>query len=175
MTNQRTSAAAIQLLVLDVDGVLTDGRLYYGARGEVMKVFDVKDGLGMQQLAAAGVTLAIISGRRSPAVVRRARDLGVRHVFQGVDDKLAVFERLRKRLGFEAVECACVGDDLPDVAMMQTAGLAFAVCDAHMSALRVADVVTSKPGGRGAVREVCDVLMVARHHDAGSARKATRK
>ncbi|HVY81742.1 MAG TPA: HAD-IIIA family hydrolase [Steroidobacteraceae bacterium] len=162
MPAKRSDPAAIELLVLDVDGVLTDGRLYYGARGEVLKVFDVKDGLGIKRLMRAGVTVAIISGRRSPMVKRRARDLGIKHVFQGSSDKLPIFERLRKRLKLEPAACAIVGDDLPDVPLMRAAGLAFAVADAHPAAIQAADRVTPQAGGRGAVRSVCDLLLAAR-------------
>jgi 3-deoxy-D-manno-octulosonate 8-phosphate phosphatase (KDO 8-P phosphatase) len=162
MPSRPTDPAAIALLVLDVDGVLTDGRLHYGARGEVLKVFDVKDGYGIRKVMEAGVAVAIISGRRSPAVARRARELGIRHVFQGADDKLAVFERLRKRLRLEAAQCACVGDDAPDVPIMRVAGLAFAVADAHPVALHAAHMASPKAGGRGAVRDICDLLIAAR-------------
>ncbi len=162
MPNRRTDPADIALLVLDVDGVLTDGRLYFGARGEALKVFDVKDGNGIKQLMDAGVAVAIISGRRSPAVARRARELGIRHVFQGNSDKLPVFERLRKRLRLEAAQCACVGDDVPDVPIMRAAGLAFTVSDAHPAALAAADMASPNPGGRGAVRDICDLLIAAR-------------
>lgn len=148
--------------MLDVDGVLTDGRLYFGARGEVLKVFDVKDGYGLRKLMDAGVDVAIISGRRSPAVARRARELGIRHVFQGASDKLPVFQRLRKRLRLDASQCACVGDDVPDVPIMRAAGLAFAVADAHPEALKAADMATPNSGGRGAVRDICDLLIAAR-------------
>jgi 3-deoxy-D-manno-octulosonate 8-phosphate phosphatase (KDO 8-P phosphatase) len=162
MPAKRSDPAAIELLILDVDGVLTDGRLYYSARGEVLKVFDVKDGLGIKRLMAAGVTVAIISGRRSPMVTRRARDLGIKHVYQGSADKLPIFERLRKRLKLDAAACAIVGDDAPDVPVMRAAGLAFAVADAHPVAIQAADRVTPQAGGRGAVRSVCDLLLSAR-------------
>jgi len=156
------SAARVRLLVLDVDGVLTDGRLYYGARGEALKVFHVRDGLGLKLLAAAGVTVAVISGRRSSMTGRRCRELGVKHLVQGVDDKLAAFRRLRARLAIAASACACVGDDLPDVPLMREVGLSFAVADAHREARRAARVVTELPGGGGAVREICDFLLEAR-------------
>ena len=162
MPSRHTDPAAIELLVLDVDGVLTDGRLYYSARGEVLKVFDVKDGLGIKRLMQAGVQVAIISGRRSAMVARRARDLGIQHVSQGSADKLPIFERLRKRLKLDASACAIVGDDLPDVPVMRAAGLAFAVADAHPVAIQSADMVTPQGGGRGAVRSVCDLLIAAR-------------
>jgi len=152
----------VQMLVLDVDGVLTDGRLYYGARGESLKVFHVRDGHGVKQVAAAGITVAIISGRKSAAVTRRARELGIRHVTQGVTDKLACLTRLSKARSLSLEQCACVGDDTPDAPMLQAAGVAIAVADAHPDALAVADLVTSRAGGQGAVREVCDWLLNSR-------------
>ena len=151
--------ASIRLLVLDVDGVLTDGRLYFGSRGEALKAFHVRDGVGLQQLQRAGFKVAVISGRRSPMVAARCRELGVRHVLQGVGDKLAALRRLCARLRLTPAACACVGDDLPDVPLMRAAALSFAVADAHRVARRAADVVTRLPGGRGAVREVCDHLL----------------
>ena len=159
-------AARVRLLVLDVDGVLTDGRLYYGARGEALKVFHVRDGHGLKLLAAAGVTVAVISGRRSSMTARRCRELGVRHLLQGVEDKLAAFQRLRGRLRLPANACACVGDDVPDVPLMREVGLAFAVADAHPQARSAAHVITRLSGGSGAVREVCDHLLEARRHAA---------
>jgi 3-deoxy-D-manno-octulosonate 8-phosphate phosphatase (KDO 8-P phosphatase) len=158
----RKAAAAIRLLVLDVDGTMTDGRLYFGPRGEAFKVFHVRDGQGIKRLDAAGVQVAVISGRRSKMVSVRCRELGVEHVIQGAEDKVLAFERLRKRLKIEASESACVGDDAVDVPLMKVVKLAFAVADAHRDALRAADVVTSLPGGQGAVREVCDYLLDAR-------------
>lgn len=156
------SAARVRLLVLDVDGVLTDGRLYYGTRGEALKVFHVRDGAGLKLLAAAGVIVAVISGRRSAMTSRRCRELGVGHVMQGIEDKLAAFHRLRGRLGMTSSVCACVGDDVPDVPLMREVGLSFAVADAHAQARSAAHVVTRLPGGQGAVREVCDYLLDAR-------------
>jgi 3-deoxy-D-manno-octulosonate 8-phosphate phosphatase (KDO 8-P phosphatase) len=154
--------APIRLLVLDVDGVLTDGRLYYGPRGESLKVFDVRDGYGIVRLLGAGIAIAVISGRRSRMVSARCRELGIRHVHQGVADKLAVLKRLCHRLRLTPADCACVGDDLPDVPLMRVAALAFAVPDAPFAVRRAAHRVTRRPGGRGAVREVCDLLL-ARH------------
>jgi len=156
----------VRLLVLDVDGVLTDGLLYFGARGEALKVFHVRDGLGVKLLAAAGVTVAVISGRRSGMTARRCRELGVRHLLQGVEDKLAAFHHLRRRLRVPLDACACVGDDVPDVPLMREAGLSFAVADAHPQARSAAQIITRLPGGRGAVREVCDYLLEARRHAA---------
>ena len=150
---------SIRLLVLDVDGVLTDGRLYFGPRGEALKAFHVRDGVGLKELQRAGLAVAVISGRRSPIVAARCRELGVRHVLQGVGDKLAALTRLCARLKLTPSACACVGDDLPDVPVMRAAALSFAVADAHHAARRAADIVTRLPGGRGAVREVCDHLL----------------
>jgi 3-deoxy-D-manno-octulosonate 8-phosphate phosphatase (KDO 8-P phosphatase) len=149
----------IRLLVLDVDGVLTDGRLYYGPRGEALKAFHVQDGHGIVQLLRAGIAVAVISGRRSPMVSTRCRELGVRHVFQGASDKLPVLERLLKRLGLTAAQCACVGDDLPDLPLFERVGLSFAVADAVPAVRRRADRTTRARGGRGAVREVCEQLL----------------
>jgi len=149
----------IRLLVLDVDGVLTDGRLYYGARGEALKCFHVRDGHGIKQLRAAGIDVAVISGRRSPAVARRCRELGVAHVVQGAEDKLAAFTRLIERLGVKPAECACIGDDAPDVPLLRAAGESYAVADAHPSARAAARHATRAKGGHGAVREVCDRLL----------------
>jgi 3-deoxy-D-manno-octulosonate 8-phosphate phosphatase (KDO 8-P phosphatase) len=153
---------AIQLLVLDVDGVLTDGRLYFGPRGEALKVFNARDGHGLVQLRRAGFEIAVISGRRSRMVSLRCRELGVKHVYQGVSDKLAVLRRLLARLNLRPAACACVGDDLPDLPLMKSVALAFAVADAHEAVRRAADVVTRLPGGGGAVREVCDRLLARR-------------
>ncbi|MBC8026022.1 MAG: HAD hydrolase family protein [Steroidobacteraceae bacterium] len=152
----------VKLLALDVDGVLTDGRLHYGPRGESTKVFHVRDGHGIKRVQEAGIEVAIISGRKSAAVAKRARDLGIKFVFQGVGDKLAVLVKLAKSRDVALEHCACVGDDTPDAPILEAAGLGIAVADAHADALAVADLVTSRPGGHGAVREVCDWLLEAR-------------
>jgi 3-deoxy-D-manno-octulosonate 8-phosphate phosphatase (KDO 8-P phosphatase) len=152
----------VRLLVLDVDGVLTDGRLFYGPKGEVLKAFHVRDGYGIKRVAQAGITVAIISGRKSAAVARRARDLGIKHVTQGATDKLAALRKLSKALRLPLADCACVGDDTPDAPILEAAGLGIAVADAHPDALAAANLVTTRPGGHGAVREVCDWLVAAR-------------
>ena len=156
------AAAGVRVLVLDVDGVLTDGRLYYGPRGEALKVFHVRDGAGLKQLAAAGLTVAVISGRRSTMTRLRCRELGIRHVLQGVRDKAAALRTLCTRLRVEPADCACIGDDTPDIPLMRLVGLAYAVADAHVEARQAAHRVTTLPGGQGAVREVCDQLLAAR-------------
>jgi 3-deoxy-D-manno-octulosonate 8-phosphate phosphatase (KDO 8-P phosphatase) len=154
-------ARDIQLLILDVDGVLTDGGLWYGANGEQLKRFHVRDGHGIKLLQHAGIQVAVISGRRSAAVLRRCRELGIRHLQQGAQDKSAALDRLLRRLRIPAANVACIGDDTPDVPLFLRVGLAFAVCDAHPLARAAADHVTRLPGGSGAVREVCDWLLAA--------------
>jgi len=154
--------ARVRLLVLDVDGVLTDGRLFYGPKGEMLKAFHVRDGFGIKQVAAAGITIAIISGRKSAAVISRARELGIRHVTQGANDKLAALHKLAKARRVSLEDCACVGDDTPDAPILAAAGVGIAVADAHPDALAAADLITTRPGGHGAVREVCDWLIAAR-------------
>ena len=155
-------ARDIRLLVLDVDGVLTDGRVYVSSSGEEFKVFHVRDGSGIVALRKAGVEIAIISGRDSPAVQRRADELGIRHVRQGIADKAAAYTALLGALGVSAAHTACVGDDTPDVPILRQARLAVAVADAHPAAIAAAHLVTQAKGGRGAVREVCDLLLEAR-------------
>jgi 3-deoxy-D-manno-octulosonate 8-phosphate phosphatase (KDO 8-P phosphatase) len=163
------TAATIRLLVLDVDGVLTDGRLYFGPRGETLKVFHVRDGYGIRAVQAAGISVAVITGRRSRAVAARCRELNIAHVMQGQADKLAALKRLCARLRIDPRECACVGDDVVDVPLFSVAGLSFAVADAHAAARRAAQHITRLPGGAGAVREVCDRLIGA-HARRGRAR-----
>lgn len=159
-------AARIRLVVFDVDGVFTDGRLYYGPGGEELKVFHVHDGQGVKHLLRQGVAVAVISGRDSAAVSRRMQDLGIAHVFQGDEDKLPIFERLLKKLGVQPEEAACVGDDLPDLPLLKAAGLAVAVANALPAVRAQAHVVTQATGGLGAVREVCDLIMAAREPGA---------
>jgi 3-deoxy-D-manno-octulosonate 8-phosphate phosphatase (KDO 8-P phosphatase) len=149
----------IRLLILDVDGVLTDGRLYYGADGEVLKVFHVRDGLGIKLLLAAGIDVAIISGRRSAALDCRARELGIRHVLCGVEEKGSALRALLTELDIPATQAACLVDDTPDIPMMEIVGLPAAVADAHPDVIRKARVVTRASGGSGAVRELADRLL----------------
>jgi 3-deoxy-D-manno-octulosonate 8-phosphate phosphatase (KDO 8-P phosphatase) len=163
---QRTRAAAasdVRLLVLDVDGVLTDGRLHFGPAGETHKDFHVRDGAGIKAVLAAGIAIAVISGRKSTAVSRRCRELGIRYVYQGVGDKAAVLHRLLEKLKLQPRQCASIGDDTPDIPVMQVVGLAVAVADAHPTARAAAHRRTRLPGGAGAVREVCDWLLAAAH------------
>jgi 3-deoxy-D-manno-octulosonate 8-phosphate phosphatase (KDO 8-P phosphatase) len=161
-----TALAKIELLVLDVDGVLTDGRLYFGARGEVLKVFHVRDGHGIKLLMKAGVQVAAVSGRRSPAVVARMRELGVPTLVQACADKVAALARIARRLNVALLNCACIVDDTSDLPLMAAVGFAAAVADAHPLVVSAAHWVTRSPGGQGAVRELCDALLRARaEHD----------
>lgn len=159
-------AARVQLAVFDVDGVFTDGRLYYGARGEQLKAFHVRDGHGIKLLLRHDIRVAVISGRRSPAVAQRMRELGIRHLFQGRDDKLAVLQKLLQQLKLAWNQVACVGDDLVDLPLFECAGLAIAVADAQPEVRARAHHVTRARGGEGAVREVCDLLLTARNMQA---------
>jgi 3-deoxy-D-manno-octulosonate 8-phosphate phosphatase (KDO 8-P phosphatase) len=152
----------VALLILDVDGVLTDGRLYFGARGEALKTFHVRDGHGIKLLMGAGVAVATVSGRKSAAVGARMRELGVRHVVQGCKDKVAAMQRLAKRLKIDPLRCACIVDDTPDLPLMSAVGLAAAVADAHPLVLSAAHWVSLLEGGCGAVRELCDAILLAR-------------
>lgn len=155
-------AADIRLLVLDVDGVLTDGRLYFSAQGEELKVFHVRDGAGIVQVLRAGIAVAVISGRDSRAVERRMTELGVSLVRQGVSDKLASLRELLDILGLGPQAVACVGDDTPDLPLLANTRLGIAVAAAHPAVREKAHYVTRLPGGQGAVREVCDLLLAAR-------------
>ncbi len=152
-------AASVRLVVFDVDGVLTDGRLYFDDRGCEGRAFDVKDGHGISLLLHYGVQVAVLSGRRSDVVARRMEELGVEHVHQGAREKGPVFERLLKTCGVTAEQSAYMGDDLPDIAPMRRAGLACAVADAHPEVIKCAHWVARADGGRGAARELCDALI----------------
>jgi 3-deoxy-D-manno-octulosonate 8-phosphate phosphatase (KDO 8-P phosphatase) len=154
-------AARVRLMIFDVDGVLTDGRLYYGPQGEWLKAFDVRDGQGMKLLAASGVRLAIISGRRSEALAARARDLGIAELHQGVEDKRAAFDALLVRLGLDAQQAGFAGDDYIDLPVLGRCGFAVTVPDAPDVVKARSHHVTRAPGGRGAAREICEVVMRA--------------
>jgi len=162
MKRKPTPLADIELLVLDVDGVLTDGRLYFGARGETMKVFHARDGHGIKLLMASGVRVAAVSGRKSAAVTARMRELGVRDVVQACPDKVVALHALCAARGSNPLACGCIVDDTVDLPLMSAVGFAAAVADAHPVALAAAHWVSKAPGGRGAVRELCDALLRAR-------------
>lgn len=160
-----TLARRIRLAVFDVDGVLTDGRLYMGPDGFEMKVFHTRDGHGLKALQEHGVAVGVISGRRSRAVEQRMQQLGIQYVHLGVEDKLPCFEKLRQSLAVEASECAFMGDDVVDLPVMETVGLAAAPADAHPDVLARAHWHGRKPGGFGAARECCDLILAARGVD----------
>jgi len=154
-------ARRLRLMVFDVDGVLTDGRLWFGPSGEALKAFHVRDGHGLKLLAECGVAAALLTGRRSPALVARAAELGLRHVLQGVEDKRPAFERLLAQLGIEPADAGYMGDDLPDLPVLGRCGFACAPPDAHALALRRAHYVSDAPAGAGAAREVCEYVLGA--------------
>ncbi len=154
-------AKAIRLVIFDVDGVLTDGSLFLGDDGNEYKAFNIKDGLGMKMLLDSGVEIGIITGRRSKLVAKRMENLGIQHVFQGQQDKLPAYERLKATLHLNDSQVAYVGDDLIDLPIMRRAGLAVAVQDAHPLVKQHADWQTPAGGGRGAAREVCELIMEA--------------
>ena len=163
-------AAAVRLLILDVDGVLTDGSLTYGADGEVTKTFNVLDGLGIELLQKTGVAVAIISARKSPVVVRRAADLKIGHVYQGTHDKRIAFADLLASTGASADQCGYIGDDVIDLPLLRQVGFAVTVPGGHLEVRSHAHYVTENSGGRGAVREVCDMIMRAQgNYDAALA------
>lgn len=151
--------AAIELLVMDVDGVLTDGRIVYSDRGEELKAFHVRDGSGIKLWLKQGKRAALLTGRKSPIVARRAAELGISAVVQGADDKLPAFEALLRDQGVTVARTAYVGDDLPDVPALLRSGLAAAVADACAEARAAAHYVTQATGGQGAVREVIELVM----------------
>jgi 3-deoxy-D-manno-octulosonate 8-phosphate phosphatase (KDO 8-P phosphatase) len=154
-------AQGIRLLVLDVDGVLTDGRVVYLAGGGEALAFDIQDGQGVKLGLKAGLGVALVTGRRSEMLARRAAELGVADLFQGVDDKRAVFDELLQVRGLEPGDVAWMGDDLPDLPALRRAGLAVSVPGAAEAVLAAAHYVTRRAGGRGAVRELIELLLRA--------------
>ena len=151
----------VRLLGLDVDGVLTDGRLIYGPDDAEYKAFHAQDGSAMKRLMASGIPIAIVTGRTSVAVARRTSELGVPYLHAGVSDKLATLEELAARSGVAIDAMAYVGDDLADLAVFGHVGVFVGVPNAHPAVIRQADYVTSNPGGFGAVREICDLVITA--------------
>lgn len=157
-----TRAARIRCLFLDVDGVLTDCRLWLAPDGTELKTVHVRDGLGIKLLLEAGIAVAVISGRPSQAIQRRLESLGVQHIALQVADKLPEYERVRDALGLTDAECAAMGDDTPDLPLMERVGLALTVADAHPRARAVAHWASQHDGGFGAVREAADLVLAAR-------------
>lgn len=154
---------AIRLLILDVDGVLTDGKFYLTADGQEQKCFHAQDGLGIKQCMRAGIDVAIISGRNSDAVTRRMQELGVKYVYQGIKDKAKILNQLLTELSISAEQVASVGDDLPDLAIMDKIGLPIAVNNAVNAVKDSARWVSQRSGGEGAVREICDWILSNQH------------
>jgi 3-deoxy-D-manno-octulosonate 8-phosphate phosphatase (KDO 8-P phosphatase) len=161
MQDIHTKAQHIRLLIFDVDGVLTDGSLYLGDDGQEYKAFNSRDGHGMKMLQYSGVEIGIITGRTSEVVRIRMESLGVEHVYQGKELKLPAYEELRQKLGLRDEQIAYVGDDVVDLPIMRRVGLAIAVQDAHPLVVQHAHWQTPHAGGRGAGRDVCEMIMEA--------------
>ena len=157
-------AAQVKLVVLDVDGVLTNGQVFFGQDGkELMKAFDIQDGLGIKLLQQCGIETAVITGRNSKMVLARCEELGIKHVFMGVENKAIALSELLKRTAHTAADCAVMGDDWPDLPMMKQAGLRVCPAQGHEAVREFAHFVTSKAGGCGAVRELCDLILKAQN------------
>jgi 3-deoxy-D-manno-octulosonate 8-phosphate phosphatase (KDO 8-P phosphatase) len=151
----------LRLISFDVDGVLTDGKLYYSDDGRELKAFNVQDGAAIKLLQQHGVAVAILTGRDSPMVARRARELGIDHLFQALDDKRVGFTRLLQQTGLTAQETAHVGDDLQDLVLFDTVGLAISVPNGHPTVMGRADFVTTTSGGQGVARELAELILRA--------------
>lgn len=170
-TELEVRLAQVRLLALDVDGILTDGGLYYTETGEELKKFNVKDGLGIQRVMGCGVEVAIFSAGSSPATLHRAKRLGIHHVYIRVPDKLAALKQLCETLSLSLDRVVYMGDDLVDIPAMQSVGVPIAVADAMPENQAVSVYVTQKAGGQGAVREICDLIVKQSptiHTDASS-------
>ncbi len=152
-------AKVIKLVICDVDGVLSNGKVYFGNEHEELKSFNIKDGLGIKQLLNNGIQVAIITGRESNIVSRRSKELGITHVYQGKKDKVASYDEILVNLNLTPDQVAHVGDDLPDIPLMNRSGLGICVSDAHFFVKQNADWSTSSIGGNGAVREISDLLL----------------
>ena len=152
-------ASQIKLLICDVDGVFSDGRIYLGNDGEELKAFHTKDGFGMKAIMQMGIEIAIITGRKSNIVKNRMQALGVTHILQGIEDKLSCYQTLLNELNLSNSEVAYIGDDVVDLPVMKDCGLGIAVFDAHPLVLQEADLITVTKGGFGAVREICDLFL----------------
>ena len=156
----------LRLVAFDIDGVFTDGRFYLSDDGTETKAFHTQDGYGVRRLLDAGVAVAVISGRHSPAVEKRMAELGVRHAILGCRNKVAAMDELAAELGISVAACAYVGDDMPDLPLLEHVGLSIAVANAVPALHERCDYVTKKPGGFGAVREVCDLVVAATNSGA---------
>ena len=154
-------AARVRCLFLDIDGVMTDCKLYLTPDGEELKAVNVRDGWGMKALLRHGVELAVISGRPSQAMQKRLEWLGVRHIVLDTEDKLPAYERIRDALGLQDEQCAMMGDDVPDLPLLERVGLAMTPADAHAKAKAVAHFVSERRGGDGAIRDAADLILEA--------------
>ena len=161
----RGRAAKIRMLVLDVDGVLTDGKLYFDHAGNEMKAFNTRDGLGMKALQRCGIEVAVITGRKSEAVTQRMTQLDVQHLYQGREDKLNAFLHLLEKTGLDAQQVCFAGDDWIDLPVLLRVGLAVSVADAEDRVKDQAHWITSRNGGDGAVREICNLILAAQEKD----------
>jgi 3-deoxy-D-manno-octulosonate 8-phosphate phosphatase (KDO 8-P phosphatase) len=155
---------AIRLLILDVDGVLTNGSIIMNDQGYETKHFDVRDGHGLKMLMRYGIDVALITGRRSTVVEHRARDLGIREVHQGIWNKAEILDEILQKMDLQPAQVAYMGDDIVDIPIMRRVGLAVAVCNAAEDTKMIARYVTTQNGGRGAVREVCEMILKAQDH-----------
>ncbi|HIF9513767.1 TPA: 3-deoxy-manno-octulosonate-8-phosphatase KdsC [Photobacterium damselae] len=160
--NVFNQAKQIQLLICDVDGVFSDGRIYMGNNGEELKTFHTRDGYGVKSLMNAGIQVAIITGRRSNIVENRMQALGIEHIYQGQDNKLAAYQDIIDKLAIEPQHIAYIGDDLIDWPVMAKIGLSVCVADGHPLLAQRADFITRIQGGYGAVREICDLILEAK-------------
>ncbi|KAB8306797.1 3-deoxy-manno-octulosonate-8-phosphatase KdsC [Erwinia endophytica] len=156
-----TRARQVKLLICDVDGVMSDGLIYQGNNGEELKAFNVRDGYGIHCLLASDVEVAIITGRKAKLLEDRCATLGITHLYQGQSDKTLAFRELLDKLSLQTEQVAYIGDDLIDWPVMAEVGLSVTVADAHPLLIPRADYVTRLAGGRGAVREICDLILIA--------------
>jgi len=163
MSTAQQKAAQVRIMIFDVDGVLTDGKMQYSADGEALKSFYVHDGLGIQLLHKMGIATAIISARQTPIVSKRAADLGIAYVYQGNHDKRITFAQLLTDAGVTADACGFIGDDIIDLPLFSKVGFAVSVPNGHPEAISRADYVTKASGGFGAVREICDFILRAQN------------
>jgi 3-deoxy-D-manno-octulosonate 8-phosphate phosphatase (KDO 8-P phosphatase) len=151
----------IKLLLLDVDGVMTDGSIIYNDSGEEIKAFCVKDGLGVRMLKETGINIGIVTGRSSDALYHRCKNLHIQLIFDGISDKASILFKITEKTGVKENEIAYVGDDLPDIPLMKKIGIPIAVADAHENVIEAAHIITSAKGGAGAIREVCEAIIKA--------------
>jgi 3-deoxy-D-manno-octulosonate 8-phosphate phosphatase (KDO 8-P phosphatase) len=161
--NLLKKAASIALVITDVDGVLTNGQIYYNNQGETITGFHIQDGLGIRLLLKNHIPVGILTGRKNPAVMHRMRELGVEHVYQGLSDKIPAYETLLKTLKLSDAEVAYIGDDIPDLPVLQRVGLSVSPADGNGQITQITDWVTQSKGGQGAFRELADLIFKAKN------------